>query len=230
MKKITDHDKLESYIKENKIPFGDELLPHLHLYRFDQGDLICSQGDTADTLYVLVKGKVKVFTTSPEGRTLILSFKKPLEVIGDIEYVRQTETMNTVEAVSTVEMIGVHHRWLKKYAASDPAFLEFLLHIISNKFYVKSNFMQFNLMHPVEMRLASYLLSVSYDSSSNVLKKQHSSASLRDAANLIGTSYRHMNRVLQQFCADGLVERVSGGIVVIDFDGLTAIAGNNIYE
>jgi CRP-like cAMP-binding protein len=230
MKEIHDRTQLTDYLVENEIAFGEELLPYLHLYRFDQGDLICSQGDPADTLYVLVKGKVKVFTTSPEGRTLILSFKKPLEVIGDIEYVRQTETMNTVEAVSRVEMIGVHHRWLKKYAHHDPMFLEFLLKIITNKFYVKSNSMQFNLLYPVEVRLASYLLSVSYDSSSNVLKKQHSSASLRDAANLIGTSYRHMNRVLQQFCADGFVERVSGGIVVIDRAGLTAIAGNNIYE
>ncbi|MFC0189982.1 Crp/Fnr family transcriptional regulator [Fictibacillus aquaticus] len=230
MREIHDHEMLIRFIKENNIAFSEELLPHLHLYRFDQGDLICSQGDPADMLYVLVKGKVKVFTTSPEGRTLILSFKKPLEVIGDIEYVRGTETMNTVEAVSRVEMIGVHHRWLKKYAAADPAFLEFLLHIITNKFYVKSNSMQFNLLYPVEVRLASYLLSVSYDSSSNVLKKQHSSASLRDAANLIGTSYRHMNRVLQQFCANGFIERVSGGIMVIDRAGLTAIAGNNIYE
>ncbi|MNI98592.1 DNA-binding transcriptional activator YeiL [compost metagenome] len=51
-----------------------------------------------------------------------------------------------------------------------------------------------------------------------------------DAANFIGTSYRHVNRVIRQFCAAGLVERSKGSIVVKDTEGLRALAGYNIYE
>jgi hypothetical protein len=43
---------------------------------------------------------------------LILSFKTPLEVIGDLEYVQGIDFINTVEAVCSVIMIGVDHRWL----------------------------------------------------------------------------------------------------------------------
>ena len=116
------------------------MIPHLSLYSFDQGELICSQGETSQYLYVLVKGKVKIYTSSPEGKTLILSFKKPLEVIGDIEYVRGIEIINTVEAVSPVCMIGIHHRWLKKYGSDHAPLLQFLLDIITKKVSSKKQF------------------------------------------------------------------------------------------
>jgi CRP-like cAMP-binding protein len=81
----------------------------------------------------------------------------------------------------------------------------------------------------VEVRLASYLLSVSFDESDSHFKGQLS-ISIKDAANLIGTSYRHLNRVIQQYCTEGLVERNKGFIVVKDREGLRALAGENIYE
>lgn len=188
------------------------------------------QGDVCQYLYVLVKGKIKIFTTSAEGKSLILSFKTPLEVIGDIEYIRDIHLINTVEAVSQVDMIGVHFRWLKKHGDHHAPLLRFLLDIITQKFYLKSNFLSFNLLHPVEIRLASYLLSVSFDESGSLVDGQISSSSLKDAANLIGTSYRHLNRVILKFCEQGWVERDKGLIRVKDKEGLRKLIGHNIYE
>jgi CRP-like cAMP-binding protein len=232
MKEIPDRELLSYYLQAHQIQsiFHEQLLPHLSLYSFEQGEFICTQGESAQYLYVLVEGKVKIYTTSPEGKTLILSFKTPLEVIGDIEYVQGADILNTVEAVSSVRMIGVHHRWLKKYAKDYLPLLQFLLEIITNKFYLKSNSMSFNLMYPVEVRLASYLLSVSFDESDSLWEGQRSTVSLKDAANLIGTSHRHLNRVIQQFCAKGLIERSKESILVKDREGLRALAGHNIYE
>jgi CRP-like cAMP-binding protein len=234
MKEIQDSKLLEHYLQTHGIEniFNDEVKPHLSLFSFDHGELICSQGDPADCLYVLVKGKVKIFTTSPEGKTLILSFKKPLDSIGDIEYVQHgTEFINTVEAVSTVHMIGVNHRWLMKYASDHTPLLKFLLEVITQKFYVKSSSLSFNLLYPVEVRFASYLLSVCFEENETLSTGRLSTAHLMDAANLIGTSYRHLNRVIQHLSKDGLIERHKGFILVKNKEGLSAIAGhNNIYE
>lgn len=232
VKEIHDQGRLRSYLQLYQLDsvFDERMLPHLSLYSFEQGELICTQGEAAQNLFVLVKGKVKIYTTSSEGKTLILSFKTPLDVIGDIEYVQGIDIINTVEAVSSVEMIGIHHRWLVKYAQDYPPFLQFMLRIITQKFFLKSNFLSFNLMHPVEVRLASYLLSVSYEDSDSKLADQPISLSLKDAANLIGTSYRHLNRIIQKFCEDGLVERSKGSIKVKNRKGLSELASRNIYE
>jgi CRP-like cAMP-binding protein len=232
MKEIKDRKQLDRFINDYQIEsiFNEQLLSHLSLYSFDQGERICSQGEPSHYLYVLVKGKLKVYTTSAEGKTLIVSFKTPLEIIGDIEYIQGIDLINTVEAVSPVLMIGVHYKWLKKYGKDYLPLLHFLLDVITQKFTIKSYVMSFNLMYPVEVRLASYLLSVSFDESDTKFKGQVNTVNLTDVANLIGTSYRHLNRVILQFCKEGLIERQKGFVLVKDREGLRAIAGHNIYE
>lgn len=224
--------QLQHYLHIHQIEsvFNEAIMPHLALYTFKQGELICTQGETPAYLYVLVKGKVKISTTSPEGKTLILSFKTPLEVTGDVEYVQGMEILNTVEAVSPVVMIGVHQRWLKKYGSDHAPLLQFLLQIITKKFCVKSDSLSFNLLYPVEVRLASYLLSMSYDESDSLIQGQLSTDRLRDAAHLLGTSHRHLNRVIRQFCLDGLLERNKRFLIIKDRDGLRKLAPDNIYE
>ncbi|MBP2242759.1 CRP-like cAMP-binding protein [Cytobacillus eiseniae] len=231
MKELKDSELIKSYLHAHQIEtiFNEQLIPYLSLYSFSQGESICSQGDHAQYLYVLVKGKVKIYTTSEEGKTLILSFKTPLEVIGDIEYLRKIDIINTVEAVTPVYMIGVHYRYLEKYGKDYSPLLQFLLDIITRKFTIKSQSLSFHLFYPVEVRLASYLLSVSVDESDPLFNKQLS-INIKDIANLIGTSYRHLNRVIGKFCAEGLIERRTGCIFVKNREGLSMLAGKNIYE
>lgn len=232
MKEIKDPEKLMEYLQTYGIEavFNEQILPHLSLYTFEQGELIFSQGEETQYLYVLVKGKVKIFTTSEEGKTLILSFKTPLEVIGDIEYVRGIDTINTVEAVSPVIMIGVQQSALRRYVNDHAPFLQFLLNIITKKFHVKSNSMRLNLMYPVEARLASYLVSIAYDENEILVNGQLSTSHLPDIANLIGTSYRHLNRVIQQFCEEGFVERSKGSILIKNLEGLNSLTNDNLYK
>lgn len=232
MRELLDRDQIEGFLEEHglQLVFNESLKPHLGLYSFEQGELICSQGDHSEFLYVLVKGKIKIFNTSPEGRTLILSFKTPLEIIGDIEYIQNRDIINTVEAISSALFLGIHYRWLRKYADNHAPLLKFMLGIITEKFYDNSHAANFNLMYPVEVRLASYLLSVSVDESASGFVGHLSTEQLTDAANLIGTSYRHMNRVLRKFSEEGFVERKKGYIRIMDREGLQGVASRNIYE
>lgn len=232
MKVIKDRERLQHYLHAHKIEaiFNEQIMPYLSLYNFEQGEFICSQGEPSQYLYVLVKGKIKIYTTSAEGKTLILSFKTPLEVIGDIEYVQGIDIINTVEAVSSVCMIGVHQSMLKKFAKDYSPFLQFLLDIITKKFYMKSTSLSFNLFYPAEVRLASYLLSVTFDENDSLFKGQLSTSRLTDIANLIGTSYRHLNRIIHRFCTDGLLERTKEFILIKDREGLKSLASRNIYE
>ncbi len=66
--------------------------------------------------------------------------------------------------------------------------------------------------------------------SSDSLYKNQMSISIKDAANLIGTSASHLNRVITHLCSEGLIERNKGTILVKDREGLRKLAGDNIYE
>ncbi|WP_114571369.1 Crp/Fnr family transcriptional regulator [Exiguobacterium flavidum] len=204
--------------------FGPVFDPYFTRHTFTPGERICTQGEQAERLFVLIEGKLKISTTSPEGKRLVLSFKHPLDLIGDIEYVQRTDLMNTVEAVTPVTVLGIPYEALVKHGSDDPVLLRFLLETITQKFFLKSNSLSFNLLYPVEVRLASYLLSMT--PIGEVLEEM----ALSDVADLIGTSYRHLNRVLRDFEQDGLIERRRGSVRLLDRSALQMRAGNNIYE
>jgi len=232
MEEFQNEHQLLHYLKQYQLEsvFHEPLRPHMTLCHFEKCELICREGETSEYLYVLVEGKVKIFTTSPQDKTLVLCFKTPLEVVGDIEYVRESNIVNTVQAVSPVVMLRIHYQWLAELASDYAPLLKFLLQIISHKFYIDSNFSNFNLMYPVEVRLASYLLSISTEEAGTVVHEELDAFNLTDIANLIGTSYRHLNRVIQKLCTDGLIMRDQGFIMVKDRAGLAEVAGHNIYE
>jgi CRP-like cAMP-binding protein len=226
MKEVHDEAQLNSFLQQFQLEevFHTPLRNHLTLYHLASGDVICYQGQQSEHLYVLVQGRIKIYTNSHEGQSLIVSFKSPLEIIGEIEYIREIEIINTVEAVTEVYLIGIPYTWLRKFGHEHPPLLRFLLDIITRKFYIKSDFLSFNLMHPVENRLASYLLSLVSEEDAVNGTFQHEVIGLVDIANLIGTSYRHLNRIVGKFCEKGLVARGARGTIYIrNLDGLQAL-------
>lgn len=221
-------EQIDHYMKRYGL---DEVLPsairpQLKLVRYTPGEAICTQGAKAEQLHFLVSGKIRVSHTSAAGKRLVLSFKYPLDLIGDIEYVRRTPFLNTVEAVTPVEMLVVRFEDLARHAQDDVTWLHYLLEGITRKFEMKSQSMSFNLFYPVDVRLASYLLSMTPEETTLGSTVDE----LTDIADLIGTSYRHVNRTLKRFVEARLIVRDRRHITIMDRAGLIAVVGESIYE
>lgn len=104
---------------------------------FSPGECIYEQGFPLSFLSFLVKGKVKIYTTSEEGKRLIVTFNKPLELFGDLELVQQVDVLHTIEAVTPVH-IAVLPLKLARSWRKDATFNELLLQSISRKLLTKS--------------------------------------------------------------------------------------------
>lgn len=217
---------IKDYLHRYKLAelFSEGIQQAMQMETLAPGDRLLSQGADSGTLYLLVEGKLKISMLSPDGKRLILAFKSPFDLVGDIEYVQQCPLINTVEAVTTTRVIRIPYEALQKEMADDAAWLQFLLETVTRKFEMKSHAMNFNLLYPVDVRLASYLLSMT------PTEPKLESTSLIDMADLIGTSYRHLNRVLQQFEQAGWITKKRGKITILDRSALLAQAGQNIYE
>ncbi|WP_251047658.1 Crp/Fnr family transcriptional regulator [Planococcus sp. ISL-110] len=173
--------------------FPERVQQFMQIESLSGGERLLSQGNDSEALYLLVEGKLKISMLSPEGKRLILAFKSPFDLVGDIVYVQHCPLINTVEAVTKSRVIRIPYEVLRKEMGDNAAWLEFLLKTITWKFEMKSYAMNFNLLYPVDVRLASYLLSMT------PIQPKLDATSLVDIADLIGTSYRHLNRVLLQF-------------------------------
>jgi CRP-like cAMP-binding protein len=220
---VTD---IVSYLERYQLThvFDVSLRKAMHIQTIAQGEALCRQGDVAHELYLLVEGKLKITHMSATGKRLVLSFKHPFDLVGDIEFGQKIDLMNTVEAVTPVTVLRIAYADLEEAHVPHSAFLLFLHETITKTFELKSHTLSYNLLYPVEVRLASYLLSMPPDTDAFASKE------LVDAADLVGTSYRHVNRVLRQFVYDGLIRRTQHTIEIIDRDGLMERVGESIYE
>ncbi|MED2181785.1 Crp/Fnr family transcriptional regulator [Bacillus wiedmannii] len=225
-------DLIIHYLKTNKMLeiFSEIDTAYFQVYHFEKGELICNIDDAMDRLYFVVKGKVKVYTITPEGKKLILRFINPLAVVGDIELIQNSKAHNVVEACSDVIAISISHAVIRNKLLHDPIFMNFLLENIANTLKISTRFTALNLLYPVEVRVASYLLSISTDSNGNMYKKDLDATSISSIADFIGVSYRHVIRVLQKFYKEKLIEKRNGVIVIKDFFKMKEVAKDNIYE
>ncbi|WP_368907442.1 Crp/Fnr family transcriptional regulator [Bacillus wiedmannii] len=225
-------DLIIHYLKINKMLeiFSEIDTAYFQVNHFDKGKYICNIDDAMDRLYFVVKGKVKVYTITPEGKKLILRFINPLAVVGDIELIQNSKAHNVVEACSDVIAISISHAVIRNKLLHDPIFMNFLLENIANTLKISTRFTALNLLYPVEVRVASYLLSISTDSNGNMYKKDLDATSISSIADFIGVSYRHVIRVLQKFYKEKLIEKRNGVIVIKDFFKMKEVAKDNIYE
>ncbi len=221
-----ENETISGYLERYHLStmFPERVQQAMQLETVAGGSRLFSQGENSNTLYLLVEGKLKVSRLSPEGKRLILAFKSPFDFVGDIEYVRKCPLINTVEAVTATTVIRIPYDVLEIEMTGNTEWLQFLLETITHKFELKSHAMNFSLLYAVDVRVASYLLAMTPDDTTL------DSTSLIDMADLIGTSYRHLNRVLKQFEEHGWIVKKRGKITVTDRTSLLEQMGQNIYE
>lgn len=232
MHERTDKAMLRALIRESPLHdiFTDDTISEMHLYQAEKGDILCSKGDRLTQMYFLLSGKIKIFTPSPNGKSLLLRFNNPLAIIGDIEFISRCEVRNTVEFVHPSLLVGISFKLLQERYGNHPPFLQFILQKISHKLCTSSNSTSLNLLYPVENRFASYLLSTISPEQPSAGLEELQTAKLTEIAELLGTSYRHLNRVIRNLCAGQIIERKKGALLIRDRDRIKQLAYGNIYE
>ena len=189
-----------------------------------------SAGEPLKEMFFLVEGKVKVYTITSEDKRLIIRFQKNPAMLGDIEFANEEAAMNSVEASTECIALRISYKNLKEIIGDNPSFLLLLLKSIAQKFRTKTNFTTFLVLYPVKVRFASYLLSISTDSKGNLFREEMKNSNLIEIADTIGTSYRHLNRVIQKLCDQQIIERIDGTVHIKNINKLRKLAKDNIYE
>jgi len=230
MKKINDLQKLNFYIKQYNIDeiFSSDMTEYMELHLFNKDEHIYRSGDPITYFYFLIDGKLKIYTLLENGKSLLLRFYKPLSLIGDIEISYNNIIDCHVEVIKQALCIGISIDNINKYAFNDPIFLRYLCKSLSQKLIIGSVSNSINLLYPLENRLASYLLSISSSNEINSISTIKTT-NLTHIAELLGTSYRHLLRVINKLCALNIIKRDKKTIIILDRDSLVKLAGD-IYK
>ena len=232
MERISDEKLFNYYLCKQKLDlFLDaEMVSRMELYQLMKGESLCNIGEELNYMYFLIKGKLRITTTQPNGNSLLLMFYNPLSIIGDIEFTTNFPVRVNVESVCMSHLIRIDFRYLEKSFEKYPEFLRYILKTISYKLYSLSNYTSINLLYPVENRFASYIISTVENGKKSMFIDGKGNLKLTEIAELLGTSYRHLNRVIQKLCNLSIISRSKESIVIINEDKLNHLTVENIYE
>jgi len=225
LKKIIDSNKLDVYVSKYNINdfFTINMRPYMELILFKKNEQICKQDEEISYLFFLVDGKAKTYRLLKNGRTLLLIFNSPFQVIGDVEFMNKDVADSNVEAVEDTCCVAISFEYIRKFALSDHKFLQFMCNQLANKLRKSTSNSSVNLLYPLENRLASYILEfvISKEDIKENIKFQ---GNLVQVAQLLGSSYRHLLRTLKDFCDKGILRKCDGGYEILRKDILIHMA------
>jgi CRP/FNR family putative post-exponential-phase nitrogen-starvation transcriptional regulator len=229
MRRINNQHELQSYIEKYSIKdfFGIDMNKYMELHAFDKGSHLVKTNELIDYFYFFVKGKVKVYTVLKNGKSLLFRLYNPLVIIGDAEFVDCETANSNIEAINECLCIGISMSNIRKYAINDPIFLKCMCKSLGKKFISASIASSINILYPLENRLASYLLAIAPENS------EHSNLDggiitdkFTEMSDLLGTSYRHLNRTINKLCNEKIIRKERNSIIILNMDGLEKIAGD----
>lgn len=221
---LNDKIKLSYYISKFQINgiFTKNIEKYMELHYFKKGSHICVKGDRLDYFYFFVKGRAKVYISTPNGKSLLIRFYSPLQVIGDVEVTCNENADCNIQAIEDCLCVGVPLHIVHEISNYDPKFLSFVCKHLSSKLTSTSASTSLNVLYPLENRLASYLLAL-YPNDLTPEDKIVTD-NFTQLSELLGSDYRHFLRVVDKLCSKNIIKKEKRSLVIVDRVALNNLA------
>ncbi|SKA92969.1 cAMP-binding domain of CRP or a regulatory subunit of cAMP-dependent protein kinases [Caloramator quimbayensis] len=228
MIKINDKRRLEKYILNHRINeiFDNDIKCFMELFYFKRNEYICKEGEDVPYLFFFVEGKVKIYITMSNGKSLLICFYDDFRIIGDMEMMSVKPATNNVQAIQDTYCIGISMETARKYLLNDVKFLRFMCGSLGDKLDKCSNNCSINLLYPLENRLASYILATGQKLNCNGKSVIKINENLKEISELLGTSYRHLIRTFNILIEKGGIIKNNGGYEVADEEILKKLSAD----
>ncbi|WP_155592948.1 Crp/Fnr family transcriptional regulator [Lysinibacillus cavernae] len=229
---IQDSKLLENKLREYHLEeiFGKEKQHPFTLQQYRQHEIILHEGSQLESLLFLVEGKVKITSSVATGKSLLLRFVQPFSIIGDIELIRNVPVQSQVQAVSACLLIGLPFAYIKQYEMDNPKFLHILLEHVSYKLQTCTTASRVNLLASVENKFASYLMSTISTEPDDSFGMELKTSNIQEIADLLGTTYRHLNRVISALTEKKIIERNKNSIQILNWNELEKVSNGIRYK
>ena len=217
MKIRKPESSLEQFIEDHELTtvFDAQLLKNLQVHIFEPNEQIIEEGTEVKYLYLVIKGEAGVAPTSIEGKSGLLDYILPMDVVGDLEYFSQANYYHRVVALSQCHYLAIPVSLIPTHLNKNIDFYKFICVNMANKMQRTSKRYSRALFFPLKNSLAKYLYDLSIHQNTHVFK-----ISTNDAAERFGVSSRHVRRTMAGLAEEGIVTRQHTTITIIDMDKL----------
>jgi len=172
-------------------------------YRKDQ--IVFSQGDPADAVYYVQKGKLKVTVVSDRGKEAVAALVSPGEFFGEACMAGQLKRLVTVSAMTDAVVVRIGKLEMGSLIREQPDFSQiFTTHILNRTIRVEADLID-QLFNSSERRLARLLLLLANYGNEGKPEPIIAKISQETLAEMIGTTRSRVSFFMNRFRRLGFI-------------------------
>jgi CRP/FNR family transcriptional regulator, cyclic AMP receptor protein len=169
-------------------------------------DVIFAQGDDADSVFYVRKGKVKVAVISKQGKEAVIALLGPDEFVGEGCLIGQPKRLATASAMSECETMRVAKTEIQRVLDDEPAFSQmFVSHILARNARVEEDLVD-QLFNSTEKRLARLLLLLANFGKEGRPQPILAKISQETLAEMIGATRSRVSHFMNKFRQLGFID------------------------
>ena len=180
---------------------------------FKTFDKILKQNEEPSFVYIIKKGKVKVYSLTPTQLKYLEIIYCEYELFGELEVFIDKPILNFVEAVEPCEVIKIPKDTFLEWIKYDSDFSLFIHVQMAEKMYHTSISSKANIAYTLKSRIIFFLWSFLDEHN---LDSVHKDILVEG----VGSNIRSVNRIIKELVDESLIEYNKGFIKVKDMDKL----------
>jgi CRP-like cAMP-binding protein len=199
------------------------LLANMVSVKISKGSVLFAEGDGGDQLYVIAEGKLKLGTSSGDGRENLLSILGPGEMFGELSLFDPGPRTSTATAVTDVKLLSLGQEKLLPWLAENPKVALQLLARLAQRLRRTNEAVGDLVFSDVPGRVAKALI----DLGERFGKKTeeglfvHHDLTQEELAQLVGASRETVNKALADFAGRNWLKLDGRAVLITDLDRLT---------
>lgn len=195
-------------------------------------DILFNQGDPGDSAFLVQKGAIRIERITEDGKSVLLALLGPGELLGEMALI--TGHPRNAHAVAHVEteLLMIRRDTFNEHVMTDQEMRNAVLNVLSNRLTIANARIEEVGLASLEHRLAGILLDLQERFG---VERQAGVFTLNikitqsDLADMALSSREHINRILQRWRKDNVIDFEGRNLVIKDVEALEALHDEDFF-
>jgi CRP/FNR family cyclic AMP-dependent transcriptional regulator len=173
---------------------------------YRSGRVIFSQADAADSIFYIVRGKVKIFVTSKQGREAVVALLGEGDFFGEGCLIAQPLRLASAASMTDATVMRIQKAEMMRLLHAEPGFAEaFTVHLLTRNSHFEADLVD-QLFNSSEKRLARTLLLLANFGKEGRPEPITAKISQGMLAEMIGTTRPRVSHFMNKFRKLGFID------------------------
>jgi CRP-like cAMP-binding protein len=199
------------------------LLANMVSVKIAKGSVLFAEGDEGDQLYVIAEGKIKLGTSSGDGRENLLSILGPGEMFGELSLFDPGPRTSTATAVTDAKLLSLGQEKLLPWLIENPKVSLQLLASLAQRLRRTNEAVGDLVFSDVPGRVAKALIDLGerFGMKTDEGLFVHHDLTQEELAQLVGASRETVNKALADFAGRNWLKLDGRAVLITDFERLS---------